>query len=78
MSSLITEQEFSAKFKSKREIYSFLTVQCRAYLPKQEHVTMYFLRDLFSGEKKSKFIIFNNLLYFIVISCTEMKYIFIP
>ena len=78
MSSLITEQEFSAKFKSKREIYTFLTVKCQAYLPRVEHITMYYLRDLFSGDKKSKLVFFINLTYFIVISCTQMKYIFVP
>ena len=78
MTSLITEQEFSAKFKSKAEIYFFLTVQCKAYLPRKEHVTMFFLRDLFSGDKKSKFNFIVKPFHYVVIKCSEMKYIYVP
>ena len=31
--SQITAKEFSAKFKSKRECYTFLATECEVYLP---------------------------------------------
>ena len=36
---------FAAKFKSKREVYMFLVVDCRAYLPAFETLTIYFLKE---------------------------------
>ena len=46
---------FAAKFRSKREIYTFLTLDVRAYLPAVHTVTVYFLKDLVSGTKKRKY-----------------------
>ena len=40
----ITTAEFSAKFKSKREIYLFLSVDCKAYLCACDNLTIYFLK----------------------------------
>ena len=37
----ITAAQFAAKYKSKKEIFTLLTVQAKAYLPKAEHVTIY-------------------------------------
>jgi hypothetical protein len=50
----VTTKEFSTKFKSKREIYRFLTVDLAIYLPGLECVTTYFLKDLAQGVKKCK------------------------
>ena len=50
----ITAATFASKFNSKREIYMFLTVEVRAYLPAYDTVTIYFLKDLISGAKKCK------------------------
>ena len=36
----ISAQEFSAKAKSKREVYLLLTINCKAYLPRYENVTI--------------------------------------
>ncbi len=36
----------AAKYRSKSECYSFLTVKVKAYLPSCDTVTTYFLRDL--------------------------------
>jgi len=36
----ITAAAFSAKYRSKREVYNLLTVDCRAYLPSYEAVTI--------------------------------------
>jgi hypothetical protein len=51
----ISYKEFEAKYKSKREIFTFLTVECGAFLPAYDTVTIYFLKDLLSGRKKCKF-----------------------
>ena len=51
----ITAKEFAAKFSSKRECYTFLTIDCKAYLPHYDTVTIYFLKDLIAGSKKCKF-----------------------
>ena len=50
----VTTNEFSAKFRSKNEVYTFLAVDVDAYLPPTECVTIYFLKDLVSGKKKCK------------------------
>jgi hypothetical protein len=36
----ITAASFAAKFKSKREVYLFLTLDCKAYLPCHPTVTI--------------------------------------
>ena len=50
----ITAAQFAAKAKSKREVYTLLVVDCKAYLPNIDTLTIYFLKDLISGEKKCK------------------------
>ena len=41
-----------AKMKSKNEVYRFLSSEVKAYLSSYETMTVYHLRDLFSGTKK--------------------------
>ena len=48
----VLASEFGAKFRSKREIYTFLTVDCKAYLPHVGGVTIYFCKDLIASKKK--------------------------
>jgi len=48
----ITSAAFSSKFRSKREIYVFLTVDVRAYLCNCDNLTIYFLKDLVAGARK--------------------------
>ena len=48
---------FAAKYRSKREVYTFLTIDGDAYLPPFENVTVYFLKDVVSGQKKCKCIV---------------------
>jgi len=36
----ISAQQFGAKYQSKREVYMFLTISCKAYLPRYENVTI--------------------------------------
>ena len=43
---------FGAKFQSKREVYKFLTHDCRSYLPEYEAVTIYHMADLAAGRRK--------------------------
>jgi hypothetical protein len=50
----IAAATFAANYKSKREVYTFLAVDLKAYLPPYENLTIYFLRDLIRGAKKSK------------------------
>lgn len=49
---MVSAAEFGAKFQSKREVYLLLTLQCQAYLPRYENITIYFLKDLISGVKR--------------------------
>jgi hypothetical protein len=43
-----------AKFRTKREVYNFLILDCKAYLPAYDTVTIYFMREIIMGQKKSK------------------------
>jgi hypothetical protein len=47
----VSVQEFAAKYKTKREVYNFLTVDCRAYEPPIQCVTVWHLRDQACGAK---------------------------
>lgn len=47
---------FSAKFRSKKEVWNFLTIEVGAYLPPRENVTVYHMKDLLSGTKKVSYI----------------------
>ena len=57
--SQLTAAQFASKFKSKREVYTFLTIDAEAYLPNHESVTIYYLKELISGKKKCK-CLFSN------------------
>lgn len=50
----IPAAQFQAKYRSKREVFDFLTVQLRAWLPSYDTVTIYFCKDIISGRKKCK------------------------
>ena len=50
----VNAKTVAAKFKSKREIWNFLTFDADAYLPAEHCVTIYYMKDLLSGKKKSK------------------------
>ena len=51
----ISAKEFAAKYKSKYEVYRFMTVDSQFYLSPYNTVSIYFLRDLASGAKKRKY-----------------------
>ena len=42
---------FGARFGTKGEIYRFLTVEARVYLPDFRAVTIWHMKDLTSGDK---------------------------
>ena len=48
----VTASTFASKFRSKREIYVFLTVDVKAYLCACDNLTIYFLKDLVMGKRK--------------------------
>lgn len=50
----ITSKEFSSKFKSKYEIYQFVTMDVNAYMPHPSGVTIYFLKDIVEAKRKCK------------------------
>ena len=50
----ILASTLSAKANSKYEIYVLLCIDAKIYLPKVDHVTIYFLRDIISGVRKGK------------------------
>ena len=47
----VSSKEFSAKYKSKREIFNFLATDVGIYLPPYDNVTIYFLKELMQGSK---------------------------
>ena len=61
----MTTATFAAKFRSKRgkssllltslEVFTFLTVDVKAYLPPMNTLTIYFLKALITGEKRRKY-----------------------
>ena len=51
---LVLAKEIGAKYSTKYEIYTFMTVKVGIYLPAHKLVTIYFLKDLMSGRRKRK------------------------
>ena len=49
---VVTAAQFNAKFRSKQEVFRFLSFDCGAYLPSYQTVTIFHLRDLASGKKR--------------------------
>ena len=42
----INVKDFAAKYRSKREVYTFLTIDGNAYLPPFDTITIYFCKSL--------------------------------
>ena len=53
----VTVAAFAAKYRSKREVYTFLTVDVKAFLPAPHTLTIYFLKDIITGKKKCKYLL---------------------
>jgi hypothetical protein len=45
---------WAAKASTKYENYMLMVTEVGAYLPRAEHVTIYFIKDLISSKKKRK------------------------
>ena len=71
----VNVKEFEAKYKSKREVYTFLTIDGNAYLSAFDTVTVYFLKDLVAGNKKCKCAPNGNML---VVNCDNVRYVNVP
>lgn len=61
MSQLVTKKtvsvpvgEFKAKYQSKYEVYNLLTVKAKVYLCEPKCLTIFFLKEIASGEKQGK------------------------
>ena len=52
MQHVVTVAEFNAKYRSKQEVFRFLSFDCGAYLPSYQTVTIFHLRDLACGDRK--------------------------
>ena len=73
----VTAAQFGSHFKSKKEVFGFLTVELKAFLPLYHTVSIYFLKgkhllltetlclDIISGRKK-------------YVHCSKVQYLYIP
>ena len=73
---LINVNSFSAKYRNKREIYTFLTVDGEVYLPPFDTVTVYYLKDIIQGDKKCKCP--QKILTAIVVSTHAVRHLPVP
>ena len=48
----INVSQLGVKARSKHEMYRLLTVEAKIYLPPQKECSIYFIRDIFHGQKK--------------------------
>ena len=76
----VTALAFASKYKSKREVYNFLAVEVKAYLPSYDTLTIYFLKDLVNGTKKSNWTrhYFKIWIFLIVIKSDNMQHLTVP
>ena len=44
--------QLKERFRSKNELFKFLSIDCSAYLPKKESTNVYFLKDIMNGRKE--------------------------
>ena len=61
----VTVKEFDSHFSSKREAWRFLSNECLFYLPEEQHVSIFHLKDLAYGRRRP-------------INCQEMRHIHVP
>ena len=76
----VTAMAFASKYKSKREVYNFLAINVKAYLPHYDTITIYFLKDVVSGAKKSKFTksFIILILFHIVVKTDRFQHLSVP
>ena len=71
----INVKDFAAKYRSKREVYTFLTIDGNAYLPPFDTITIYFCKSLVQGTKKCKYTVTANLT---VINAEHVRHLQVP
>lgn len=54
--------ELTSRFRSKKELYNFLSLDCKAFLPKIDATNVYFLKDIITGKKEVKALTFKSTL----------------
>ena len=76
----VSVNDFAEKFRSKKEAWQFVAMECDGYVPEYEQCTTYFLADLANGVKHSTSIIFPSLISYsiVVFFNDEVKIIRIP
>jgi hypothetical protein len=57
---------WAAKASTKYETYLILQLEVKAYLPRLEHITIYFLREIISGKKKGMLNNISNIFSIVV------------
>jgi hypothetical protein len=68
---------WAAKASTKYETYLLLVTEVKAYLPRLEHVTTYFLKEIISGKKKGQFTS-SFLKSSIVVKQAVIRYLYVP
>ena len=63
MLKVVDFRHFSAKFATKGEVYRFLATEAMIYLPPYQTVTIWFMKELASNQKKVRILVFNELFY---------------
>lgn len=48
----INVNEIKGKLSSKRDLYFFVAFEMGAYLPREKHVTIYFLKQLIAKDRE--------------------------
>lgn len=68
---------WAAKASTKYETYLVLQTEVMAYLPRVEHVTIYFLKDIIGSRKKCKF---DEILFIfdLDIKQNQVRYLYVP
>ena len=61
----VNPDEFAAKYQGKREVWRFLSTDCKAYLSSYDTMNVFHLRDLASNKRRR-------------IHCDDVKYINVP
>ena len=47
----VLTQAFQAKFSNKKEVFRFLSRDCKVYLPHVDSISIWFMRDIVQGKR---------------------------
>ena len=59
---MVVSKNFSAKFRTKGEVWRFMATEAKIYVPPYQTITIWHLKDLASGKKRYVKHLCNNLL----------------